>query len=264
MKFSVKDILDNSFAVSVNPYRARCIREVFSYYGLPKPMIYNGFRNCDLKQLFNGDEKHRQRYANAYNCSLSHTGVIKMAKCLDLPYVAIFEDDAYPCRDIYKKLEEYSSNIPDDAGLVVLGWSRLVGKRISNNDVYSEFSGKVYGSHAYIIFKSAYDKYLEYYHKHPKVASDMMFNIKPSPFKVYIANKCLFIQYNFQRSNWGCIGYAYSETAKVKSDPNPPLGFDRIESIVDVREFTPPSGPKHASIPPPKNNTRKIQFIMPA
>ena len=203
-------------------------------------MIYDGFRNCDLKPLFRGDEKHRQIYANAYNCSLSHAGVIKTAKCLDLPYVAIFEDDAYPCRDICMKLDEYLSNIPNDAGLIILGWSRLVGKRIGHNGIYSEFSGKIYGSHAYVIFKPAYDKYLEYYHKHPTVASDMMFNIKPSPFKVYIANECLFIQYNFQASNWGCVGYVYSETANVRSDPNPPKGFDKIESIIDIRKFTPP------------------------
>lgn len=240
MKISAENILGNSFAISVSDPRARCIREVFSHYGMAEPKIYDGFRNCDLKSLFSGDKKRRRRYANAYNCSLSHAGVVKTAKCLDLPYVAIFEDDAYPCRDIRAKLDECLSDIPDDAGLVVLGWSRLIGKRIVRAGSFSEFSGKVFGSHAYVIFRQAYGKYLEYYHAHPKVAADMMFNVRPSPFKVYVADECLFIQHNFKTSNWGCVGYVYSETTKVRSDPNPPKDFDKIESIIDIRKFTQP------------------------
>lgn len=65
-------------------------------------------------------------------------------------------------------------------------------------------------------------------------------------------------------SNWGCIGYVYSENARIKSDPNPPPGFDRIESIVDVRGLAPPSSPESAPATPPKNNAEKMPFIMPA
>jgi GR25 family glycosyltransferase involved in LPS biosynthesis len=35
-----------------------------------------------------------------------------MAKALDLPFVVIFEDDAYPCDNVYTKLEEVLKYIP--------------------------------------------------------------------------------------------------------------------------------------------------------
>lgn len=55
------------------------------------------------------NDKYANIYSGALNCSLGHLAIIKMAKCLDLPFVVIFEDDAYPCIDIKTKLIKYLS-----------------------------------------------------------------------------------------------------------------------------------------------------------
>ncbi len=74
-----------------------------------------------LPKLFNGIvDKHKKP---AENCRDSHLAVVKMAKKLDLPFVAVFEDDAYPCIDICNKLERYLRAVPYDAHLVLLGYS---------------------------------------------------------------------------------------------------------------------------------------------
>ena len=38
---------------------------------------------------------------------LSHISIVKIAKSLDIPFVAIFEDDAYPSDDIEEKLQTH-------------------------------------------------------------------------------------------------------------------------------------------------------------
>ena len=48
------------------------------------PKIFPAFHNTDL--------------SGPYNCILSHVALIRMAKALDLPFITIFEDDAYPCK----------------------------------------------------------------------------------------------------------------------------------------------------------------------
>ena len=49
-----------------------------------------------------------------------------MAKELGMSYVIVFEDDAYPCIGIKDKLKKYLSIVPDDANMVILGWSKCV------------------------------------------------------------------------------------------------------------------------------------------
>ena len=44
-----------------------------------------------------------------------------MAKFLDWPFVCIFEDDAYPCKDCRQWLEDSLKDLPDDIECLVLG-----------------------------------------------------------------------------------------------------------------------------------------------
>ena len=48
-------------------------------------------------------------------CTKSHISAIEYAKRRKMPYVLIFEDDAYPCIDCFKHLDAYAKSIPNDA-----------------------------------------------------------------------------------------------------------------------------------------------------
>ena len=54
MRFSIKDVFENSFVVSISPDRIKCMGQVFDHYGLARPRVYDGFRNNGLKPLFQG------------------------------------------------------------------------------------------------------------------------------------------------------------------------------------------------------------------
>ena len=101
MDILVDNLFSNAFVLSIDNSRIELIKKIFWYHQLKFPKVFNGYTNNGLDFLFYGYQPDKQRlYANAYNCSLGHTAIIKMAKCLDLPYVLVLEDDAYPCKDI--------------------------------------------------------------------------------------------------------------------------------------------------------------------
>ena len=63
------------------------------------------------------------------NCAISHLEIVKLAKFNYLPFVVIFEDDAYPLIKLNTELKKYLSVIPADAGIVLFGWSGFsIGK----------------------------------------------------------------------------------------------------------------------------------------
>ena len=73
------------------------------------PRAFWGFVNWDLSPF--------------RRCALGHIAMMKMAKAMNFPFIAIFEDDAYPCADIEYKLAITLKNIPDDAEVVILGYN---------------------------------------------------------------------------------------------------------------------------------------------
>ena len=48
-----------------------------------------------------------------------------MAKAMNLPFISIFEDDAYPCDKVEEKLKDALEHIPNDADCVVLGYNKV-------------------------------------------------------------------------------------------------------------------------------------------
>ena len=114
---------------------------------------------------------------------------------LDLPFICIFEDDAYPCKDLTNKLQTVLDNVPEDCDLLKLGILDCFNKN-NGNIVVNEFLEKnecTYGSHAYVVFKRYYDKYFKNIFKDP-VADCLAMNDKTS--NIYNTIKPLFIQYN--------------------------------------------------------------------
>ncbi len=226
---NIDDFISNSYVLSIDQKRQDLIKMIFNYYDIPIKGVYTGFRN-NFTQMFKND-KYANIYSGALNCSLGHLAIIKMAKCLDLPFVVIFEDDAYPCIDIKTKLIKYLSQIPDDADIVSLGVSRIKGQQQNVSVYFSKVDGEVNGSQSYIIFKKAYNRYIDYYNSHQNVASDVIMNTF-SCCNFYRTNENLFIQYNHSKSNWGCIGYIYEQDSFQKRTENPPINFNSIDPFI--------------------------------
>ena len=74
--------------------------------------------------------------------------------------MCIFEDDAYPRDGIANLLDYYLSDIPSDCGIMLLGYYRLF--QFMKHDEKFFNHATIWGSHSYIVFKNAYDKYLSF------------------------------------------------------------------------------------------------------
>ena len=209
---SLEELFNNSFVISINEKQLAVFVDVFSTafpgYVLPKP--FRGIKNSGL--------------SGAYNCCLSHGAVVRTAKALDLPFVAIFEDDAYPCMEADGKLANLLHNIPCEANILMLGW---IQSNPPMNDVRCNARcnphiklvnhGIVWGTHAWIIFKPFYDAFLNACEKDPGTVVDHMCRKYGS---VLISDECLFIQFNPFVSTMGDhIGYTTTSETHLKYPP---------------------------------------------
>ena len=57
-----------------------------------------------MKSVYSGMTKN-PKYG-ALGCGVSHAALVKYADLLNLDFIAIFEDDAYPCDNIMDRLSE--------------------------------------------------------------------------------------------------------------------------------------------------------------
>jgi len=152
MTIAVKDLLEHSFVISVDKNRYGVFCDRFSKYGLndPLPRLFEGFK------LKNGIHKEQGfiKTKNLCNCFFTHIALIKMAQCLDMDYICIFEDDALPCKDITEKLQMHLDSLPTDVDMLKFGYLGILNV---NKKIDKMFSiAKTLGSHAYIVFKRFY------------------------------------------------------------------------------------------------------------
>lgn len=208
-EISVNQLMENSFVISFNEKRINIMSQIFKQSCLKMPKIFPAFHNTDL--------------SGPYNCILSHVALIRMAKALDLPFITIFEDDAYPCKQVYLKLKNLLANIPKEASLILLGWSneaKPYGKQRFDQQ-FNKITRIISGSHAYIIFNKGYDKYLNIYQQNSTQTADGIFSLIEDS---YILNKPLFIQYSNNTSMNKHYGYIF-----YGNNNNPPSDFKKIE-----------------------------------
>lgn len=225
---NLKDFFNNSFVISIDDQRLKQCQNIFKYYNLQVPNNFDGFKS---KKILNSNVK--SIYIGAYNCGLSHAAIVRMAKALNLPFVVIFEDDAYPCTDIYNKLTKYLANIPDTANVIALGVSKIKNKHYRTTEYYNVYNVKpvFYGSHAYILYRTVYEKYIQLYDSNPKLKADTILSYLDSD--IYVVKEDLFIQYNISKSNCGIVGYIFNQPngniGQISSVP--PAGFDNCKKI---------------------------------
>lgn len=101
-------LLKNSFVISISQDKFRTFSTIFRKRGLPGVRLFRGFDDADMT----GKKK----------CGISHAAIVKMAQSLDLPYVCVFEDDAYPRIDAAEMLADELRRVDDGTDVLILGW----------------------------------------------------------------------------------------------------------------------------------------------
>lgn len=204
---SVDELLKYSLVISIDKDRYISMHKLFKTYG------FKIFPDI----LFGSTFKNR---SGQFNCKHSHMRAVQYAKSHKWPYILIFEDDAYPCDNILQKLNTYLYALPKDASLIVLGWSHSYMQKF--NKPFNKISETaISGSHAYLVFEQAYDRFISYHMNNPNKSADntVFKTISPS----YIIDQPLFIQYTSSKSMNGHVGFAYYGNHK-----NPPNGFSLV------------------------------------
>lgn len=215
----IDDVFKNSFVISIDKNKYNRFLKIFK----------TQFGTLLLPKLFVGSQN--KKLTGPQNCTLSHLNIVKNAKCMNLPYVMIFEDDAYPCIDVYNKFSMYLKYLPLNIKLLILGWSNhsqlkeFKQQKQQFNKHINNITTIISGSHAYILFKEGYDDYINFFTKNPNATADchVFYKIQPS----YILNKPLFIQYSNNKSMNNHVGYIYYGDHKT-----PPIGFKKIENML--------------------------------
>jgi hypothetical protein len=200
MKLSYEDVFTHAFVVSIDEVRYQAFVDNFKKAGIETiPKLWNGMYVSDKYiDIYRRGDPRMMTNCTVIKQICNACGqyfIVVMAKVFDWPFVTIFEDDAVPVEGIKEKLDLYLSNIPDDIDAIRLGY--LDGKPPSKAPIFefdhisSEFR---YGSHAYIVFKKYYDKFLQASHDSPYADFERLHYTEES--KVYVLKKSLFNQKN--------------------------------------------------------------------
>ena len=188
MTISIEQLLAYSFVISINESRYDVFCKRFNQYSLntPLPKLFKGFT------IPNGIHKECGFFktSNLCNCFFSHVALVKIAQSLNLPFVCIFEDDAYPCINCRNRLQQILNKLPDNIDLLKLGHLGSLKDKIVVDDVFEVV--QTYGSHAYVVFKKYYNKYIELSNEDLHIDRSSM-NMHNND-KVYATSKILFIQ----------------------------------------------------------------------
>ena len=213
MTLTSSQILSSSFVVTINEDRYNAFVSEFEAAKipiLPKKFIGYEIEDSYLISAFKivsdlqysekrGILEYNLRKFHAICNNASHFAIVQHAMLLDFPFVTIFEDDAVPTEDCLEKLDLYCSNVPDDTDVLRLGWFLSSRERMNQaplpEPVFDHFIVKRFpGSHAYVVFKKFYKRFLESNKHQPRCDLD---KINPSPDKtVYALKEPLFVQQN--------------------------------------------------------------------
>ena len=204
MSIDINQLLLNSYVISVNTNRYKNFIKNFTEKKLfPLPKLFNELKTEKNNGWIYQNKILAQHGNKVLNCSLSHLFLIVIAEMLDLPFICIFEDDAFPCKNIQSMLDLYLKDIPEDVDLLKMGSSKSFTHQ---RQKFTEFLDKnsSFGSHSYIVCKRYYKKYKALFYKHPLCDgapyNGSEFYTKISNNNLILStNKPLFIQYNIDK-----------------------------------------------------------------
>lgn len=189
---NIYDLFTYSVVISKSTYRLDLLKKSFTVAKLPLPstVIYPETRKNGTVSCFN-----------------THIKAVKYALDNNWPYILIFEDDAWPCKNAKDELEKIISTSLDygDIKLASLG-NFLISKYISRTAFIHDFWLKTHyaaGSHSYIMFKDVFSNYINCYGKCGKECTrylDMLLSKQSKKFlkcSLHVLNEAtqIFIQY---------------------------------------------------------------------
>lgn len=147
------------------------------------------------------------------NTTLHWYEIVKEAKARNLPYITVFESDAYPRADSESVLPALLSNIPDDAHFIF--WGTLRGSSMNpaefGKETFKRFGRSLPGSQAVTILEAGYQDIFDLYEEGSE-GIDHGMSGKPG---AYHCDPNLFLQANITRSAHGMLGYNRSEQIPV-------------------------------------------------
>lgn len=200
MTITVDELIASSFVISIDENRYRTFTDAFTGAGFRNtPKWIEGFRiNSKPNVRYRLPELHSPIMGNSF----THASIVKYGKTFGMDFVCIFEDDAFPCRNIIGKLESYLTGIPDNCGILKLGLDSVYGveKPVVSDGKY--ICGlKTWGCHAYIVFRRYYDEYFKRFEKN--ILCD--YEVFNGGREIYITAENLIIQRNIASKNTAAI-----------------------------------------------------------
>lgn len=124
------------------------------------------FKNIDrISSLIRSKNPRALFRTGSICCNLSHIAAIKFAEMMNYDKVLILEDDIYMANDFVERLR-LIDDVPDDADMIFLGGdirnenkiNTLPKKHKITKNVINRKGLFMFGTHTYIINKSAYEK----------------------------------------------------------------------------------------------------------
>ncbi len=196
---NIDDVFKNSYVLNMDDrrYYMLCNRLLRQHiYAAPRKM-----RGCSIRKSSSTNfwgrmlDEANKSLIKVISTTIGHFVIVQAAKALDLPYVLIFEDDAVPIDGMAQKLAERLAAAPEDANILYLGWVRYYPVNIEGtytaNPYWRRLSknpGSFSGSHAYIVFNKAYDKWIDAFNTQEFVSDRTQFFVDNS----YISDINLF------------------------------------------------------------------------
>lgn len=204
-----------SFCLTCNIDRYNYLVNCFKSIGLTPPRIFPGIHHP---------------YSGPEGCKLGHIGMIMLARCLGLPYIVVFEDDAYPRADVQEKFNEFIKELNEtdpNWGMLVIGrtgeiscwdgnpeefWGRYQTDQQRNSlkskvnvisDNIISIPKNPNGSHAIVIRKNCYNEWLHSLVKN-KYSDIALGQCNFSKNKVYWTKELLFCQKQIDKK---CMTY---------------------------------------------------------
>jgi hypothetical protein len=214
---TLKDLFCHSFVLTLSEHRLQVFRQRFARYFGECSNLIRPFQGYKMSGLI-----------ARTNIMIGHTAIVRMAKAMDWPFVCIFEDDAFPCRDAearMSKLMEDTSTLPPDTRILWTGWCQIKGRLepVEGSQDLCRLQGRCAGAQAWIIFKDGYDIFLN---EHDCAGVHIDLNCSTCP-GLYLVRDSLFCQADMERSGHGHLGYS---GGGIWSSESPPAGFDRDEA----------------------------------
>lgn len=195
MKFTMDDFLMNSFCMAKDESEHVRFGRRMKAAGFDRiPRLYRG--NYP-KVLFNEGKTD----VDVYYCALNHYVLVNMALTLDLPFITVFESDAFPMKSCRDELSMFfdEHGVPDDADELTFGninFIRDYSGKFGLKDVrdgYGRIKGDLWGTHAAIYFRRGYEKWLKsYLDRKDQIGPDFYNWLVPN---AYSSERSFFIQW---------------------------------------------------------------------